>query len=224
MIDLVQENATLRNLVKQLGSFLGLGDGGFLPKIGWTLEQFSDFVDKADTDTAFEGFSARRRDHREGSAASHTPSDVPHKRMSIDDAAGTSRKRARVALPSSQPTEAINGVSQPHQALYGFPQDSPTSALWPSATSPSESSATLSGLLDPLRMSGLTPLESRACFNAASSTDANTDIRCKGATSSQLYDGHQSTAVSAASSSHVRPQVSSSVGLEANAEAIKLIK
>ncbi|KAG8834830.1 hypothetical protein FRC17_006938 [Serendipita sp. 399] len=43
MQDLVRENQALRQLVRDLSSFIGEGVGGFLPKLGWDIANFEEF-------------------------------------------------------------------------------------------------------------------------------------------------------------------------------------
>ncbi|KAH8113371.1 hypothetical protein DFH11DRAFT_1689528 [Phellopilus nigrolimitatus] len=60
--DLMQENQTLRNLIRSLGNYIGDGIGGILPSIGFERPQeFVDFINRAETDTAFEGFQRRKK-------------------------------------------------------------------------------------------------------------------------------------------------------------------
>ena len=56
----MQENQTLRNLIRSLGTYIGDGMGGILPSLGFDRPQeFMDFINRAETDTAFEGYSAQ---------------------------------------------------------------------------------------------------------------------------------------------------------------------
>ena len=57
----MHENHTLRQLVRDLSAFIGEGMGGFLPKLGWDMPSFQEFVSRAETDTAFEAFAARKK-------------------------------------------------------------------------------------------------------------------------------------------------------------------
>ncbi|KDQ64743.1 hypothetical protein JAAARDRAFT_64581 [Jaapia argillacea MUCL 33604] len=59
--DLMHENQVLRNLLKSLSSFIGEGAGGLLPKLGWDLADFNSYVNKAETDTAWESFQKRKK-------------------------------------------------------------------------------------------------------------------------------------------------------------------
>ena len=40
----MQENQVLRQLLKSLSGFIGDGAGGLLPKLGWDLNDFNNFV------------------------------------------------------------------------------------------------------------------------------------------------------------------------------------
>jgi hypothetical protein len=57
----MQENQTLRSLLRGLGSFIGDGVGGILPKLGWDVTDFNDFVNRSETDTAWESYQRRKK-------------------------------------------------------------------------------------------------------------------------------------------------------------------
>ncbi|KAF8803700.1 hypothetical protein BYT27DRAFT_7144145 [Phlegmacium glaucopus] len=59
--DLMAENQTLRQLLRGLATFIGEGAGGLLPKLGWEMGDFNNFVNKSETDTAWEGYQKRKQ-------------------------------------------------------------------------------------------------------------------------------------------------------------------
>jgi hypothetical protein len=61
LADLMAENQTLRSLLRGLATFIGEGAGGFLPKLGWEVGDFNNFVSKSETDTAWEGYQKRKK-------------------------------------------------------------------------------------------------------------------------------------------------------------------
>ncbi|KAG8803762.1 hypothetical protein FRC18_007228, partial [Serendipita sp. 400] len=61
MQDLVRENQALRQLVRDLSSFIGEGVGGFLPKLGWDISSFEEFKSRTETDTMNEAYAARKK-------------------------------------------------------------------------------------------------------------------------------------------------------------------
>lgn len=75
------ENQTLRNLLRSLASFIGDGAGGLLPKLGWKPADFNDFINKSETDTAWEGY---------------------HRRKKADGGAGESSNIANASIPQGQ--------------------------------------------------------------------------------------------------------------------------
>ncbi|KIJ56562.1 hypothetical protein M422DRAFT_22723 [Sphaerobolus stellatus SS14] len=97
--ELIAENRTLRNMVRGLSSFIGDGVGGALPTIGWTMNEFDSFINKADTDTAYEAFVKRKKAMQEhGGMAS----------------AGTGEKRPAAEDPSARKRpKVVNGYSGP---------------------------------------------------------------------------------------------------------------
>lgn len=58
--DLMTENLTLRNLLKSVSGFIAEGGGGMIQKLGFEMHEWNAFLDKAETDTAWESFQARR--------------------------------------------------------------------------------------------------------------------------------------------------------------------
>ena len=93
------ENQTLRNLLKSLAAFIGEGAGGLLPKLGWDLNDFNDFINKSETDTAWEGFHRRKKtqnantDGESSNAASSMT--LPSKRPADGDPLGSRSKKSR---------------------------------------------------------------------------------------------------------------------------------
>jgi hypothetical protein len=87
-LDLMAENQTLRNLLKGLSSFIGDGAGGFLPKLGWDMAEFNSFVNRSETDTAWESFQK----HKKSVGPSAGQAD---KRLAEDDMSSGRAKRPR---------------------------------------------------------------------------------------------------------------------------------
>jgi hypothetical protein len=79
-------------MVRGLSGFIGDGAGGALPSMGWTLKDFETFINRAETDTAFEAFLKRKKAQRD----SEDSISVSEKRSATDDF-NSSRKRARTS-------------------------------------------------------------------------------------------------------------------------------
>lgn len=95
-IDLMAENQTLRNLLKSLAAFIGEGAGGLLPKLGWDLSDFNNFINKSETDTAWEGFHRRKKNpstNADGESLNAT--SQTSKRSAEGDLIGTVSKKSR---------------------------------------------------------------------------------------------------------------------------------
>ncbi len=99
----MQENQVLRQLLRSLSNFIGDGAGGLLPKLGWDLNDFNNFVNRSETDTAWESYQRHKREEQGTPAASTAPGGTPAssstgtgKRPSEDDGPSTRAKRARV--------------------------------------------------------------------------------------------------------------------------------
>lgn len=89
------ENQVLRGMLKNLSAFIGDGIGGTLSKLGWDLNDFNDFVNKAETDTAWESYQRHKRD-KSGPGPSAPQSTSGQKRPSEDDPYGLKVKRPRI--------------------------------------------------------------------------------------------------------------------------------
>ncbi|KAF9469062.1 hypothetical protein BDZ94DRAFT_1245276 [Collybia nuda] len=87
--DLMTENQTLRNLLRSLASFIGDGAGGLLPKLGWDIADFNNYINRSETDTAWESYQQRKKQTTEPG------SSINKKRPAEDDAAGTHSKKSR---------------------------------------------------------------------------------------------------------------------------------
>ncbi|KAJ6509980.1 hypothetical protein C8R47DRAFT_775657 [Mycena vitilis] len=118
--DLMEENQTLRTLLRSLGAFIGEGAGGLLPKLGWDLADFNNFISRSETDTAWQGYQRRKK-------ASDTTGG---QKRSAEDDSTNARKKTRAA--DHEPDMGQNGYptlvnmnpSMPNNNMYGG-RDSP---------------------------------------------------------------------------------------------------
>ncbi|CAE6447677.1 unnamed protein product [Rhizoctonia solani] len=91
--DLMDENTALRGLLRDVAGFVGEGLGGTLkPRTGWDPVKFREFCDRGETDTAYEGWLARKR--ARGVAVPGGATGSEHADDDHDDPSG-SRKRRR---------------------------------------------------------------------------------------------------------------------------------
>jgi len=116
------ENHTLRGLIRSLAGFIGEGTGGLISKLGWELGDFQSFVNKSETDTAWEGYQRRKKSNASGEASSSTPQLQVPKRP-VEDELATSRKKSRYDepecdLPNSYP---LGPMSHPIPTSYAPP-------------------------------------------------------------------------------------------------------
>jgi hypothetical protein len=84
--DLMQENQTLRNLLRGVSGFIGDGAGGLLPKLGWDMADFTNYVNRSETDTAWESYQLRK------TVASASGPGTGQKRPAADDPNGHAKK------------------------------------------------------------------------------------------------------------------------------------
>lgn len=128
----MQENQVLRQLLKSLSGFIGDGAGGLLPKLGWDLTDFNNFVNRSETDTAWESYQRHRREEAaNGANASAGPSNT-NKRPSEEESTSNRAKRPRsnggeqeperdgypllVPVNSAVPPLPANGLYPPSQS------------------------------------------------------------------------------------------------------------
>lgn len=110
----MQENMHLRGLIRSLSDYIGQGVGGILPSLGFDRPQeFIDFINKAETDTAFEGFQRRKKAAQAAataSAAAGVNLNVNKKRtLDEEDLA-----RKRMKALDERDSISGNGVSKDH--------------------------------------------------------------------------------------------------------------
>jgi len=141
------ENLHLRNLLKSVSGFIGEGAGGFVAKMGWDIHDFQAFLNKSETDTAWESFQSRRHTqktaHSDGSTSSAVGSQgVPAKRLSEDDAAPGRAKKLRGMGTNEGSAERQDPypLLMPMSTTVPPPPPPATNSLYPSAArSPQDS-------------------------------------------------------------------------------------
>jgi hypothetical protein len=84
------ENHLLRGYLRNLSEFIGDGAGGLLSKLGWSAQDFDKYVNKSETDTAYESYQQRKREGQASSGSSAQTSS--RKRPSEDDNANNAKK------------------------------------------------------------------------------------------------------------------------------------
>jgi hypothetical protein len=108
------ENQTLRNLLRSLATFIGDGAGGLLPKLGWELSDFNAFINKSETDTAWEGYQKRKKQGTD--ASSSTAATSGQKRPADEEPTGGRTKKSR------------SGEKEGEYSQNGFPLLTPVNA------------------------------------------------------------------------------------------------
>ncbi|KAI9466770.1 hypothetical protein BJY52DRAFT_1234245 [Lactarius psammicola] len=118
--DLMAENHVLRGFLRSLSEFIGEGAGGLLSKLGWSMQDFDNFVNKSETDTAYESFQRRKREGQTTtSSASQT---APRKRASEEDTSNNPKRqrghserddtdRSADAFPVLMPMNSVSSSS-----------------------------------------------------------------------------------------------------------------
>lgn len=138
------ENQTLRGLLRSVTAFIGDGAGGLLPKLGWDIADFNQFINRSETDTAFEGYQARKKIVQSSGQA--------QKRSSEDDLSLVRAKKARTN--ESEPDRHQNGFNL-LMSMGAAPLSN--NGIYSSATRSGEGGG--SGMLqDLIRSSGNSPM------------------------------------------------------------------
>ena len=133
------ENVVLRNLLKSVSGFISEGAGGFVAKMGWDIHEFEAFINKAETDTAWESFQSRRHTHKpaqsDGSVSNVGSQSAATKRPSEDDVASERTKRLRGMSANESTTERQDPypLLMPMGTTVPPPPHPPTSSLYPSS-------------------------------------------------------------------------------------------
>lgn len=117
--DLMAENHTLRGLIRSLAGFIGEGTGGLISKLGWEPADFHSFVNKSETDTAWEGYQRRKKSNASGEASSSTPQLQVPKRP-VEDELATSRKKSRSDEPERDLSNSYPLGSMNHPIPTGY--------------------------------------------------------------------------------------------------------
>ena len=86
------ENHVLRGYLRSLSEFIGDGAGGLLSKLGWSMQDFEKFVNKSETDTAYESFQRRKREGQPGPGPGPSAQTSSRKRPADDDTANNAKK------------------------------------------------------------------------------------------------------------------------------------
>jgi hypothetical protein len=147
------ENQALRNLLRGLSSFIGDGAGGLLPKLGWDMTDFNNFISKGESDTAVEAFQKRKAQMQQ------TGNGSGQKRGNNTgtlDESTAAHKKARTDSTSS--AGGIGGGNSGYSLLsLNNTQSSPSTGFYnsPPASRPSQDSSNV--LSDLLRGSGPPP-------------------------------------------------------------------
>jgi len=111
--ELITENQALRQLVKDLSTFVGDGIGGAASKVGWDSSRYEDFLGHGESDTAHLAYQNWKKNNHRAAVAVPERSQravdnanvqpvlagVGQKRPG-DDLQDGARKRTRVSPPS----------------------------------------------------------------------------------------------------------------------------
>ncbi|KLO12825.1 hypothetical protein SCHPADRAFT_874908 [Schizopora paradoxa] len=154
MKDLMAENAQLRNLIRSLGNYIGDGLGGVLPALGFDRPQeFVDFLNKAETDTAFESFQRRKKSTQVNQTKSPNPLSVDlSKKRSLDEGLLAANKRSKSDHPPNGTTAYSPLLPGPSSAPYN-----PSPPMHRNSIGPASFSDLLSGTGSSMYMTGPGP-------------------------------------------------------------------
>lgn len=109
------ENHSLRGLLRNLASFIGDGVGGVLPKLGWELQEFNNYLNKGETDTAWESFQRRKKSSHHKKDETEAPSNYTDKFT----AQGTQKRSADVEI-NGNPAKRRRSTDKAYDKTSGF--------------------------------------------------------------------------------------------------------
>ncbi|KAF8450826.1 hypothetical protein L210DRAFT_3756331 [Boletus edulis BED1] len=144
--DLMVENITLRNLLKSVSGFIAEGSGGMIQKLGFEMHEWTAYLDKAETDTAWESFQARKNakktSHSSNAMSSMLGAQPSTSKRPLEDDAPSSNH-----LKKSKTLSGDNSMERPDSYHLLMPMSStvpppppPASSMYPStARSPQDS-------------------------------------------------------------------------------------
>lgn len=142
--DLMQENQVLRDLLRSLSGFIGEGAGGLLPRLGWDLNDFNNFLNRSETDSAWESYQRHKQDGRPGDSSAGPSSGLGQKRTAEDDPLGRT-KRARGLDHNGADDASADPFHTPPVLVPLGSGTSPvgSNGLYTSANRPTQSESTL---------------------------------------------------------------------------------
>lgn len=113
---LMQENQQLRGLLKSLGGFIGDGTGGPLSQaltgMGWQMDNFHNFVNKNETDSAVEAFNAIKAARAASGNTDHASNTATAGAIGVTESSkqGDTESRKRRRVEQSTTSSTTNGV------------------------------------------------------------------------------------------------------------------
>lgn len=104
------ENVALRNLIKSISGFIAEGSGGMIQKLGFEMHEWNAFLDKAETDTAWESFQSRKHNKKTSQSSNAMtsmlgPQSSTSKRPLEDDAPSSNYSKKSRTLSSGSSIE-----------------------------------------------------------------------------------------------------------------------
>uniref|UniRef100_A0A0W0FCJ1 BZIP domain-containing protein n=1 Tax=Moniliophthora roreri TaxID=221103 RepID=A0A0W0FCJ1_MONRR len=119
---------TLRNLLRSLAGFIGDGAGGLLPKLGWEMSDFNNFINRSETDTAWEGYQRRKK----ATASAEVLLNSGQKRSAEDESTNASKKpRTSDASDTTYPMLLPLNHQSPPNPLYSSRSHDSSSGMFP---------------------------------------------------------------------------------------------
>lgn len=144
--DLMTENLTLRNLLKSVSGFIADGSGGMIQKLGFELHEWTAFLDKSETDTAWQSFQARKHSHKTSQSSTAMssmlgPQPTPSKRPLEDDPPSANQLKKSRTISSDTSVERPDSyhLLMPMSSSVPPPPHPPAPSIYPpTARSPQE--------------------------------------------------------------------------------------
>jgi hypothetical protein len=134
------ENLTLRNLLKSVSGFIAEGSGGMIQKLGFEMHEWTAFLDKAETDTAWDSFQSRRQSKKTTQSSNAMssmlgPQSSSSKRPLEDDSSNGNHLKKSRTLSGDTSLERPDSyhLLMPMNSTVPPPPHPPVPSMYPSA-------------------------------------------------------------------------------------------
>lgn len=135
------ENLNLRNLLKSVAGFIAEGTGGMVEKLGFEMHEWTAFLERSETDTAWESFQSRKHSHKTSQSSTAMSSMLgaqpsTSKRPLEDDPSSANHAKKSRTMSSDASVERSDSYQllMPMNSTVTPPSHPPAPSIYPSAS------------------------------------------------------------------------------------------